>query len=350
MKVLFVGEDLHKSRSGVVTVMNQILNDDTLKRDYEFIKVFTTSDDYSTPKKLLGWLKAYLKFLYYLPFCDLVHIHHASDMNFWLSSGMVSLTRLLNKKVLLHNHSADFHEFYDKTSEKNKRKIERTFTRASGTIVLSNHWLSWYSAIAPQAKWFMLQNAIEIPLHVEPKTIAGDIMIIYLARIEKRKGFYDLINVMKPVIDKYPQVVLNVAGQGDLDLAQAQINDRGLGKNVKLLGYIDSTERDKYLHLAHILAFPSYNEGLPMSLLEAMSYGLVPITTPVGGIPDVVKSGENGLIVNPGDLNALEYAISALIDSPDRYTSMSAQAKSTIQKDFNYLNYGAKLKAIYQLL
>lgn len=348
MNILFIGEDLDKSRSGVVTVMNQILHDESLKGKANFKTVFTTSDDYSTVKKLYCWLKAYIKFLYYLPSCKIVHIHHASDLNFWLSAGMGYLSKFFGKKTLLHNHSADFHEFYEKSSQKNKNRIAKVFQNITATIVLSNHWLTWYSQIAPKAKFFMLQNAIEIPKDIVPKDIEADeVILIYLARIEKRKGFFDLIEVMPQIIVKFPNIKLYVAGQGDITNANEMVKRNGLENNVIILGYINSEERNSFLRRAHVLVFPSYNEGLPMSLLEAMSYGLVPITTPVGGIPDVVKQDENGHLISPGDTLALENSIGFILNSPMLYKKLSENAKLTVLKDFNYQNYGEKLMNIY---
>ncbi|RZK55717.1 MAG: glycosyltransferase family 1 protein [Pedobacter sp.] len=348
MKILFIGEDLNKSRSGVVTVMNQILGDESLKQYTTYQTIFTTSDDYSTIKKLICWMKAYLLFIYYLPSCQIIHIHHASDLNFWLSGGMVYIANMFGKKSLLHNHSADFKEFYNSSSEKRKRKIKNIFKNASATIVLSNQWLNWYNDIAPEAKFYMLQNAIDVPDNVPSKKLNIEkTILVYLARIEKRKGFFDLMKVMPELVSKFPNIELYVAGQGDVEMAKSLVTENRLEKNVSILGYINNVKREEILKNAHILVFPSYNEGLPMSLLEAMSYGLVPITTPVGGIPDVVVQNKNGLLVNPGDTEALKKGIIDLLNAPDKYADLSINARQDVDREFNYKNYGVKLVKIY---
>lgn len=348
MKILFIGEDLNKSRSGVVTVMNQILGDESLKQYTTYQTIFTTSDDYSTIKKLICWMKAYLLFIYYLPSCQIIHIHHASDLNFWLSGGMVYIANMFGKKSLLHNHSADFKEFYNGSSEKRKRKITNIFKNASATIVLSNQWLNWYNDIAPEAKFYMLQNAIDVPDNVPSKKLNIEkTILVYLARIEKRKGFFDLMKVMPELVSKFPNIELYVAGQGDVEMAKSLVTENRLEKNVSILGYINNVKREEILKNAHILVFPSYNEGLPMSLLEAMSYGLVPITTPVGGIPDVVVQNKNGLLVNPGDTEALKKGIIDLLNAPDKYADLSINARQDVDREFNYKNYGVKLVKIY---
>jgi len=141
-KILFIGEDLIKSKSGVVTVMNQILGDEYLKEKVEFVTIFTTSDDYSLAKKLIYWSIAYIKFLYYLPSADMIHIHHASDLNFWLSSVMVRLANLFNKKSLLHNHSADFHDFYNKKKSEVKQESEKFLSLPQRLSYYLNHGIT----------------------------------------------------------------------------------------------------------------------------------------------------------------------------------------------------------------
>jgi len=331
--------------------MNQILGDEYLKERIEYVTIFTTSDDYSLAKKLLYWSIAYIKFLYYLPSADMIHVHHASDLNFWLSSVMVKVANLFNKKSLLHNHSADFHEFYNKKTNEVKTKIRKVFECASAVIVLSKSWYNWYSNIAPGATLFMLQNAIEIPEDVSPKNFAAnEIILIYLARIEQRKGFFDMMDAMDEVFSQYPNAKLFVAGQGDIALAKDIVAQKGLQHKVTILGHIDSQQRDKYLRKGHILVFPSYNEGLPMSLLEAMSYGLVPVTTPVGGIPDVLIHERNGLLVKPGEKKVLAAQIKYLLDSPKNSSRLSDNARYDINEGFNYKNYGPKLMQVYDFM
>jgi len=100
---------------------------------------------------------------------------------------------------------------------------------------------------------------------------------------------------------------------------------------------------------ADALALPSYSEGLPYSLLEAMAAGVVPIATPVGGIPDAVKSGEHGLLVEPRDAEAIAEAIAALAADRAQLARMSATCRKRIAaaysiervaKDFSELYWG----------
>jgi len=349
MQVLFVGENIYESRSGVVTVMQQLLASDFLGQRVKLQPIYTTGDGFSARKKLLGWSSAYARFLKHLPGSVLVHAHHAIGLNFWLTAGMVYLAKLFGRKSVLHNHAADFHLFFEGCPAWRQRLIIRVFEAADANIVLSTSWLAWYRKIAPQANWVMLPNSIELPKVVADKVfLRQEASLVYLARIEERKGFYNLMNIMPQLVAQYPQCKLYVAGQGDIAAVKALVAAKELQANVEVLGHINSEQRDALLRKGHILILPSYNEGLPMSLLEAMAYGVVPVTTPVGGIPDVVNSGENGVLVSPGDEPALFAGISSLLTNLMHYQGMSKRAQLRIGQDFNLRSYEQQLFQLYQ--
>lgn len=351
MQVLFVGENIYESRSGVVTVMKQLLDSDFLRQKVRFRPIYTTGDEFPARKKLWGWLSAYARLIVRLPGATLVHAHHAIGLNFWLTGGMVYLARLFGRKAILHNHAADFHLFYAGCSAWQQRLIARIFAAADANIVLSTSWLTWYRTIAPQANWVLLPNSIQLPEATVAKAFSDqEVAFVYLARIEERKGFYNLMNVMPRLVAQHPRCKLYVAGQGDLDAVKALVADKKLQEHVEVLGHINSTQKDALLRKGHILILPSFNEGLPMALLEAMAYGVVPVTTPVGGIPEVVAPDDNGVLVPPGDEQALFLGISGLLTNQARYQEMSVRAQHRIGQDFDLSKYKERLMTIYQSL
>jgi glycosyltransferase involved in cell wall biosynthesis len=348
MRVLLIGENVKTSKSGVVTVMKQLLEDDYINSKVSYKVIYTTGDGFSTIRKIFGWAKAYLLFLYYLPTCKIIHVHHASDLNFWLSSVFVFLTRYTNRKIILHNHGADFHEFYNRCNTKQKKRIGRIFKIADTTIVLSESWLKWHKSSSPEANWTLLPNAIQVPKKLyEKKVFEKEIIIVYLARIEQRKGFFDFLQIIPELIRQYPSCKIHIAGQGDSISSKQFIKEKGLTDNVFFLGYINPEERNSLLQKSHVLVLPSYNEGLPMSLLEAMSYCVVPVTTNVGGIPEVVLHGTNGIMVQPGDKPGLLNGIGLALNNKKSFDSMSKSAYEKVLTDYNFENYKEKVLEVY---
>src|SRR5690606_40232854 len=111
--------------------------------------------------------------------------------------------------------------------------------------------------------------------------------------------------------------------------------------------WIDGTQKDELLTICDILVLPSYSEGLPMSILEAMSYGKTIISTSVGGIPEIVKEGENGFLVTPGDKRSLSEVLNKILGDRNLLDIMGNNSQNRIQP---YLIYHVfeQLKSIYQ--
>jgi glycosyltransferase involved in cell wall biosynthesis len=140
--------------------------------------------------------------------------------------------------------------------------------------------------------------------------------VLALGRLGQRKGTYDLLRAVESLpAHVRSRVHLRLAGDGEVDQVRAQVAARGLGDTVDVVGWLGPRERDEALRQADIFVLPSYDEGLPMALLEAMAHGLVPITTPVGGIPEAVTDGVHGLLVPPGDPAALARALHRLVEN-----------------------------------
>ena len=141
--------------------------------------------------------------------------------------------------------------------------------------------------------------------------------------MDKDKGTFDLLDA----IAKVPQPMLQdsvrfiVAGNGEVERVREIVERLGLNNCVTVFDWVEPEQRDSLLAESDVFVLPSYFEGMPMSLLEAMSWSMPVITTPVGGIPDFVVEGENGLLVQPGDIDGLSSAFAKLANSADLRTS-----------------------------
>ena len=109
----------------------------------------------------------------------------------------------------------------------------------------------------------------------------------------------------------------------------------GISSQTVWLGWVRGDEKDKAFREASIFCLPSYAEGFPMSVLDAWSYGLPVITTPVGGIPDVAKDGENMLLFNPGDVDALAECMERMITDKELRDRISRASLVFARKRFN---------------
>ena len=120
--------------------------------------------------------------------------------------------------------------------------------------------------------------------------------------------------------------------------------------NVTLGGWIEKEKQQSILKASLLHLLPSYHEGLPMSILESMSYGIPNLTSNVGGIPQVVRDGENGMMVDPGNINEMFEKIVFFLENDKLRKSYSENAYQMIQEHFSIEAYFIKWNQLYKEL
>ena len=137
------------------------------------------------------------------------------------------------------------------------------------------------------------------------------------------------------------------AGNGEIEQGKALAESLGISGQTKWLGWVRGEEKDKAFRDASVFCLPSYAEGFPMSVLDAWSYGLPVITTPVGGIPDVAKDGENMLLFNPGDVDALADCMDRMINDKDLRDKISRASLEFARERFNINSINGEVRKLY---
>lgn len=316
-------------RGGVSAVVNAIL--DALSDDGPEVRYIATHVDgpkfVKTLAAIAGTVRLVVAILCWRP--QVVHLHMASYASFARKSTLATIARALRRRVIVHVHGAEFEVFFKGAAALTKSAITRTLTRADLVIALSAGWQRKLARIAPKARIRVLPNPVPTsefsPLaEGKPDVARGGGNVLFLGAFSKRKGIYDLIEAMADVVRARPDVLFELGGDQDVDEVERLIEQRDLSENVRLLGWVRGGEKLATFARAHVYVLPSYHEGLPIGVLEAMAAGLPVVTTPVGGLPEVVKDRVNGFLVTPGDVRALASAILALLDDPDLRRRMGA--------------------------
>ncbi len=209
-----------------------------------------------------------------------------------------------------------------------------------------------------------VKSKVNLPSNIPQQRENMPIKFVFLGRIGKRggaldaaksiisfpkqdKGAFDLIKAFAalPESDRnFAELVL--AGNGDLEMAQQLIVELAVEEKITICAWLSPAQRDALLATADAFILPSYNEGLPMSMLEAMAWGLPVIVTPVGGIPEVVNHNQNGLLVQPGNQEQLVQAMQNLIRDEGLRISLGTAARRRVEC-FDVKNYIASLLALY---
>lgn len=302
--------------------------------------------------RLYVFVTAMLKIIYYGLFYKLgvVHVHMASRGSYTRKSKIIRLARFFGAKTIIHLHGGGFKEFYnDECSVKKQQHIRDTFNMADKVIVLSSQWISWVDTIVDDKnKTYVVYNAVpEVKL---PTKKTNKPIILFLGRLGESKGVGDLISAFSQISDRFPDCELYLGGDGDLATYKDQAEDLNLGNKVKLLDWVAGDIKNQCLADATIYCLPSYKEGFPMGILEAMSAEVAVVATTVGGIPDAITHAEEGLLFEAGDVNALAQALSEMLTDNVKRIRLTKAAKTKYLTNYTPSVIIPQLKSIYQEL
>jgi len=161
-------------------------------------------------------------------------------------------------------------------------------------------------------------------------------VIGYVGRLSREKGVLNLIQAMPEIVHERPAVQLCIIGEGPLhDAARRMTQENGLIERVRFLGEIPHHRIPTCLNEMKLLVMPSYTEGLPTILLEAMACGTPVLATPVGNIPDIIDDGENGFIIPANSPSILAAAIVAAL-SNDKLGGISNHAAESVAAHYSF--------------
>lgn len=245
----------------------------------------------------------------------LLHVHSASRGSFWRKSVFCALARLFGVPYVFHIHSGEFPVFVrQECAPWARRWVVHTLRKAQCVIALTATWCSEIESLAPGARVTVLGNPVVSPEAIPARQLPA-LQVLFLGRLREKKGVFDLLDAIPQVLESVPGARFVLAGDGDLEGVAARAEKLGVSHTVSLPGWVDGSAKDRLLAEAGTLVLPSYFEGLPVCILEAMALGVPVVASSVGGIPDVLEDGACGWLIEAGDTDGLSVAlVSALRD------------------------------------
>jgi glycosyltransferase involved in cell wall biosynthesis len=165
----------------------------------------------------------------------------------------------------------------------------------------TSYWSTYFRAHFSIKRLFDIPNPVLIKdRKVARKGGAAQITVLFLARLEEGKGIRELVQAIENLADQARGLRFVIAGDGPLmPEVRARLAHYCPTGYVTIRGYVNETDKPQLFREADVYVLPTYSEVLPVSMLEAMSYGVAVIATGVGGIPDAIEHGVTGCLIEP---------------------------------------------------
>lgn len=273
---------------------------------------------------------------------DIVHVHNPTSLQYAALSKLVAPSKIV---VTLHGD----HDTHARLGS----ALEWWLT--SATVIVSHAAGRTLQLPRQAGKFTVVHNGIAPAessardrASVRAELAAGNRLVgIMVARIDGRKGHLTLIEAAKTLAAQHANVALWVVGDGGRrHEVEARAAAHGLGEMMSFLGR--RSDIDRLLEGADLFLLPSDIEGLPLSVLEAMSHGLPVIASNIGGIPEIITDGKEGFLVSAGDASALAAAIQKISSDAVLRETMGKAARARTESSFSLSTMVSNYERVYR--
>jgi len=270
-----------------------------------------------------------------------VHVHLSARGSAGRDAAFIAAALAARCPLVVQLHGAGFERSHGRAL------MSRLLNGAACVLIPSESLRAWVRSVARNAHVVCVPDPIAS--NVQPPPSRPN-LVLFLGRMEPAKGVFDLLEAIAAVRIAVPDVRLVCAGDGDRISVARYAERLGIADAVKFTGWVGPSGKRALFEAAAVFALPSYDEALPVSLLEAMAAGVPVVASAVGGIPEVVVDGVSGCLVAPGDKASLERALRRLLTDSELATRIAAAARETARLRFAPERVLPQLEEIYATL
>ena len=346
-KILMVGPDL-SLHGGIVSVVQGYL-DGGLPEACDGFEYLGTGVGSTKLGKSIAFARALARYERVMPYYDIVHLHISARGSYKRKSIMARTARKAGKYVILHDHDGEFEKAFEEGGDAYRRDVRKTFGIADLVVVLSEEWRDYFAEnVCDSEKIVVVHNGVKVP--AEPCSPWSQQDILFLGRLDARKSPDVLLRASRRVLERFPGTKVVFGGDGEVEKNKALAEELGIANHCEFHGWVSGAEREGLFARAAVYCLPSKNEGLPMSVLEAIARGIPTVATPVGGVPQVIEDGVSGFLVDVDDVDALSDRLNILLDKPGLRENVGAASRNTVTRLFNVGGSIKQLLALYRAL
>ncbi len=321
-------------KPGGVSALYRIL--DLEEESIKYFDIFQKGNNRIFSIKILRLATNFIRFHKLIKDFDLVLINPSFKKNAFIRDSLFSIIAKMNKKKLISFWHGWDNVFENKVKNSHLMNclFKVTYGKADGHIVLGSVFKNKLINLGiHKSKKFLLFHNVAENQYLDEFNInhrlkkKKDFNILYISRIEKNKGARTAINTFEILKKKYPHLGVNlrIAGDGkELNNVKKYAKSKGIN-DIYFLGYVKGYKKHLVFMESDLLFFPTeYGEGLPLSVLEGMAYGLPIVTKRVGGLKDIIKDGVNGFLINSTKNSEMYFeAIEKIILNNELYNEIS---------------------------
>jgi glycosyltransferase involved in cell wall biosynthesis len=350
-RVLMVGMHLTKTRGGITTLIAEILKS-SLKDDFEFVYIESQAEDFGRFGKMFLAFGAVFRFIFncILKRPSLVYVHLGSNASLYRESVFILLAKLFGKKVVTHFHAGDIDNYYPFQNKIGRTFIRKALSLSDSFIAVSRESARQLRDLTDSPNICVIPNAIDTSIFNNPDSAAKNndraIRLLFVGAVGKLKGERDLIKALAILRRRKPDINIKVSflGYGAENL-EGFCDEQGISGLVEHLGAVSLAERVGFYQKADVFVLPTYAEAMPMSVIEAMAAGLAVIATNVGGIPELIEDGADGILFSPGAVEPLADIVSLLLENENIRLSLGENARRKAREQMDFKTYADKLGA-----
>ena len=280
-----------------------------------------------------------------------VHVNVAERLSLFRKSVIVVICRALGVPVVLHLHAAQLHHFYRALPGPLQALTRWVFSLPASCLVLGTAARRFVTEElgVPASRVEIVINGVPEPTEARRKVAPGALQrVLFLGNLSERKGVTDLLQALAlPGFDE-ARLEVSLAGGGDIDEYQEKARKLGIDGFVRFEGWSDQREVSALMARADVLVLPSYDEGLPLVILEALANGVAVICSPVGEIPFVLTDGVNACFVQPGDVTAIATALQKVLAHTALRETLERNGRALYESQFSLARFSATIARIHQ--
>jgi len=345
--------------SGVSTHVN-LLMESTLGDDFELVHFQVGSEGRSegAAARLLRLVASPFLLAATIVFRHASIVHLNTSLNpraYWRDLAYLFVARMLGARVVYQVHGGALPRRFFAGRPALTRFLRWTLTLPDVLFVLARSELEAYREFLPGREVVVLPNGIDCrPFSLVPVVDCAEdapLNLVYIGRIAREKGLYEALQGVRIAHELGVDARLVVAGAGpEQERLERYAHALGISTRVTFAGPVFGADKVRLLDGAHVMLLPSYSEGMPYALLEAMAAGVPVVATPVGAIPDVLADGTHGFLVPPRDGKAIAEALAALAGDRERLSWMSRACRRRIRAAFSIERLASELGLHYARL